>query len=127
MNQMDNENIPMQGIVLTDNVNMEWIKSLEPQYNPGFCKFVINIDSNRIAVGMDYHRDAETLLSNTGIEPLYGGNLFFDGTVVYESTLNQDRNVKSKWFKKHPGNPRIITDPEVVEMLNSRLHSWIDF
>ncbi len=124
MNQMGNEVSP-RGIVLTDNVNMDWLKKLTPRYHPNFVKFVVNAETNTVCVGMDVHKDAQPLLADSE-KPLYGGNIFFDGHIEYESTLNVDKNIRTAWFRKNPGNPRIINDPELIEIINAVLMAWVE-
>ena len=127
MNTMDPIITSDRGIILTDNVNLEWLRELTPMFHPNFVKFVINKENNKVAVGMNVHKDAQILLGANSEENIYGGNIFLkDGSIVYESTLNVDKNIKSKWFKKHPGNPRIITDPELIAEINSVLLAWVE-
>lgn len=65
-----------------------------------------------------------------------GGNIYFDGSIIYTSTLNIAKNLEY-WEKKHPagllkkkipfqGNPRIITDDELIEIIDATLFSWIE-
>lgn len=139
MNNMP-EHTEYNGILLTDNVDMDWLKSLTPRYHPDMCKFVINTETTRVAVGMDVHADAEMLLQNgKGASDLLGGNIFFDdGHIEYESTLNITRNLEirekakpkglAKLFRKKEdisANPRIITDKDTIEQINAILFSWI--
>lgn len=115
-------NINDRGIILTDNVDIDWLKKLEPQFFPDYIKFVINPESNRVCVGMEVHRDCEVNMGN--IDDLYGGNIFFENSeVIYESTLNISHN---KSIRKFRGNPRIINDEETVQMLDAILKSWIN-
>lgn len=128
------------GVLLTDNVDMEWLKNLTPRYHPDMCKFVINTETTRVAVGMDVHADAEMLLENgKGAADLLGGNIFFeDGHIEYESTLNIPLNLDLKKRGKPRGfaklfrrkedssaNPRVITDKDTIEQMNAILFSWI--
>jgi hypothetical protein len=126
MNLQD-RNVDRRGIVLTDNVNLEFLKSLTPRYNSEFCKFVVNTALNKVAVGMDIH--AQTDINNGDEENIFGGNIFFeDGHIVYESTLNIYHNMRSQFFKKNRRenpNPRIITDPDLILIINNCLLSWV--
>lgn len=128
MNNIEVNNIDRRGIILTDNVNLDFLKSLSPRYNEDFCKFVVNKSLNKVAVGMDIH--AQTDINNGDEENIFGGNIFFDdGHIEYESTLNIYHNLKSKFFKKNRKinpNPRIITDPELIAIINSCLLSWVE-
>lgn len=114
--------ISNRGIILSENVDIEWLRSLNPQYFNDYIKFVIDVDNNRICVGMEIHRDCEITLGSS-LTSIYGGNLYFDGHIVYESTLNIPHNISQKGFR---GNPRIIVDPETTEMLDVILKSWIN-
>jgi len=114
--------ISSRGIILTDNVNIDWLKALTPQYFSDYIKFVIDVETTRVCVGMEIHRDCEVSF-DTNLDNLYGGNLYFDGHIIYESTLNVSKNKEKKGFR---GNPRIITDEKDIEMLNAILFSWIE-
>ena len=153
MNSTNNEITNGRGIILDDNVDMEWLKSITPRLNKEFCKFVINKETNKIAVGMYNHADACSLLgdSENNYANLYGGNIYFkDGSIVYQSTLNVRHNLElnekkdkkeSKIgflklvIKKNNNNSnnnnsddismRIITDNGLISIINSVLYSWI--
>jgi hypothetical protein len=126
MNNIDPVITNSRGIVLTDNVNLSWLRLVTPKFHPNYIKFVINIKTNKVCVGLDVHKDAQVILSDSD-EPLFGGNIYFnDGSIIYESTLNVSKNIKSGWFKTHPGNPRIITDPKLIESINNVLLTWVD-
>lgn len=127
-----------RGILLKENVDMNWLKKLEPRYHKDFIKFVVNTETNRVVVGMDVHKDAMVLLAENE-DNLYGGNIYFDGHIIYESTLNIQKNLEIfennkpkgilKIFNKNDsfkGNPRIITDKETIQMINSVLFSWVN-
>ena len=126
MNQMS-PNTDRRGILLTDNVDMDFLKRIDPRYNEDYCKFTIHKALNKVCVGMDIHAQCE--INNGEEEELYGGNIFFDdGHIEYESTLNIYHNMRSKYYKsnrKTYPNPRIIMDPGLIELINACLLDWI--
>ena len=126
MNQMNPET-DRRGIILTDNVDLSFLKSITPRYNEDFCKFVIHKEQNKVCLGMDIHAQCD--LNNGEEEELFGGNIFFDdGHIEYEPTLNVYHNKKSVFFKEHRReypNPRIIMDPELIETINACLVEWV--
>lgn len=137
MNQISNVITDQRGVVLTDNVNLEWINSLTPRYHKEYVKFVVDMKNNKVVIGMDVHADAELLLG-TPTEYLYGGNIFSDGHIIYQSTLNVDKNIaiSSKSKKtglfgllkgkgRTPDNMRIITDKETIDYINTVLLEWV--
>ncbi len=135
MNNMETIVHDQRGIILTDNVDLNWINSLTPRYHKEYVKFVVDMKNNKVVIGMDVHADAEAIL-DCGMEDLYGGNIYPDGHIVYQSTLNVDKNVgpveKKKGifdflFKKDskPFNPRIITDKETIAYINTVLLEWV--
>lgn len=127
--------VPRQGIILTDTVDLAWLKSLEPQFYEDFIKFVVDTKTTRVCVGMDIHRDCAVLDGIYVIDPdnsdnLYGGNIIFeDGHIEYSSPLNVSKNIKNHsegvLRKKFRGNPRIISDKDDIEMINNLLKPWI--
>ena len=126
MNNLDNIT-DRRGIVLEDNVDLEFLKRIEPRFNDEFCKFVVNRQTNKVCVGMDIH--AQCPINEGDPQYVFGGNIFFeDGHIVYESTLNIHHNMRSEYFKKHRKenpNPRIIEDPELIAMIYSCLSAWV--
>ena len=92
---MSNKVTDQRGIILTDNVDLDWLNSLTPRFHSDYVKFVVDTKTNRVVVGMDVHADAQALLGaeeNT----LYGGNIYKDGTIVYSSTLNVDKSLSAE-------------------------------
>ena len=137
MNNIDNKVTDQRGIILTDNVDLNWVNSLTPRYHKEYVKFVVDVANNKVVIGMDIHADAEILLG-TDSRFLYGGNIYTDGHIVYQSTLNVDKNLEL--IKKKPskgllglikknkvssGNMRIINDKETIDYINSVLLSWV--
>lgn len=108
-----------RGHILDKNVDLDYLKNIKPQFFPDFVKFVINLKTNKINVGMAVHACCLPQMGNN--EDLIGGNIFFDdGHVVYESTLNVNKG------KEHdPSNRRIIVDADSVEKFNNILFSWV--
>ena len=139
MNKQSNIVNDQRGIILTDNVNLEWINSLSPRYHKEYVKFVVDMKNNKVVIGMDVYADAEILL-NTDPEYLYGGNIYSDGHIVYQSTLNVEKNLKIYANKKKktgilglfgraekvPDNMRIIIDKETIAYINTVLFAWIE-
>ena len=125
-----------RGILLTENITMDDLKNITPRFHPDYIKFVVNVETNKVCVGMFNHADACVILGDQ--DDLYGGNIFFnDGNIIYTSTLNIKKNIKLKEFKRKLGldykhiddnkhNPRIIEDKELISMINSILFSWIE-
>ena len=112
------------GILLTDNVDLSWVQSVTPQYHKQFCKFIVDTKANKVVLGMDVHADGTHYTGYENIDYIYGGNIFFnDGHIVYESTLNIDKNLNSK--NPNFDDPRIIIDSELIEMINATLLSWV--
>ena len=42
MNQMSNKVTDQRGIILTDNVDLDWINSLTPRFHSDYVKFVVD-------------------------------------------------------------------------------------
>ncbi len=136
MNNMEKIVTDQRGLILTDNVDLNWLNSLTPRYHKEYVKFVVDMKNNKVAVGMDVPADAQVLL-DVPEEYLYGGNIFSDGKIVYQSTLNVDKNLellkKEKrigifgLFKKKPHveNMRIISDKETISYINRVLFAWV--
>lgn len=134
MNNMSTEIKESCGVVLTDNVNLQWLNKLTPRYHDNFVKFVVNTETNKVAVGMDIHADAKRILGNDDTV-LYGGNIYTDGHIEYQSTLNvekvlslqKNQSILRKLFRKNNKefNPRIITDREMIDNINAVLKAWI--
>ena len=74
------------------------------------------------------------------ISQRYGGNIYSDGHIVYQSTLNVEKNLKIYANKKKrtgilglfgraekvPDNMRIIIDKETIAYINTVLFAWIE-
>ena len=122
MNSADTE-VPYNGILLTDNVDMNWLERVSPRYHQDFIKFIVNTATNEVVVGMDVHADGVTRLSQQNRDFIYGGNIFFaDSRVEYESTLNIDKNLRIGSFE----DPRVISDPSLIERIEPVLSAWIE-
>ena len=124
--------IDSRGILLTKQVDLDWLKQQEPQFFQEYIKFIIDINSREVCVGMKVHRDGCSMLSNpraTKVEyidnSVYGGNLFYEASsVVWESGLNMRYNIKNKTLGK---NPRILVDDKFIEELEGILRMWVEF
>lgn len=132
----DNRNdFDKRGFVLGDTITLSELNELEPRYFPQFIKFVVDKDSGKVAIGMEVHKSAEYFFGKDNGN-LYGGNIYEDGHIIYESTLNVQKNL-DKWKEDHKGglfkkaepfhgNPRIIEDKELQEIINATLFDWVD-
>lgn len=111
-----------RGILLTDNVDMEWLKQITPRYFPDYVKFTVDKDTNKVCVGMEVHKDCKVCdLEDTS--SIYGGNIYFDdGHIEYSSTLNIEKNLKNGL---RPANMRIIEDEPTKELIDSVLKAWV--
>jgi len=117
--------IDPRGILLTEKVDVEWLKKLEPQYFKDFIKFDILLEENKVFVGMQIHSHANGLLggSQETREKLYGGNLFYEPLkIVWESGLNLFHN--NKLGAMH-SDLRIIEDKATIQLLNTVLRNWV--
>ena len=122
VNSTSNE-VPYNGILLTDNVNIAWLESVTPRYHQDFVKFILSTETNEVVVGMDIHADGVSNLSTADTSSVYGGNIFFaDAHVEYESTLNIEKNLQEGVFE----DARVITDPKIVGRIEPVLRSWIE-
>lgn len=120
MNNLDTE-VGKLGVILTDNVNLEWLKNLSPRHFDDYVKFVVNPQTNQVCVGMQVHRNCSEQMGPE--EELLGGNIFFDdGHIEYESTLNVKRNLDAgKWGD----TPRVITDENLIQQVDNVLKAWV--
>ena len=133
MNQISSKVTDQRGIILTDNVDLNWLNSLTPRFHSDYVKFVVDTKTNRVVVGMDVHADAQVLLG-ADEETLFGGNIYRDGTIVYSSTLNVEKSLnaekKTGFFQRlfhseKNDNPRIITDKDLIAEINAILFAWV--
>ena len=110
--------------MLTDNVDLEWLKGITPKYHNEFCKFIVDTKANKVIVGMDIHADGTHFTGYENMDYIFGGNIYFnDGHVVYESTLNIDKNLKAT--NPNFEDPRITVDKDLIEQINSTLLRWV--
>ena len=126
-------NIDRNGLLLTEKVNMDFLKNLTPQFfdTDNYIKFVIDGTNNNVVVGMEIHRDCTDLLAenreyslNFDESDVWGGNLYFDGTIKWTSTFNNAKNLKlGQWGD----SPREITNRDVIDRLTGILGEKIDF
>lgn len=120
MNNVDTE-VGKLGIILDDNVDMGWLKSLIPRHFEDYVKFVVNPKTNQICVGMQVHRNCDPAMG--GEEELLGGNIFFaDSHIEYESTLNVQRNLAAGVWGE---TPRVIVDDNLIQQVDNVLKAWV--
>ena len=62
MNNVENSNIPRYGVLLTDNVDPQWLRDCSPRYFDEYIKFTVDPVNNQIVVGMQVHRNGKALL-----------------------------------------------------------------
>ena len=125
MNNVEPKADPKRGILLTDVVDMDWLRSVLPRFYNDYIKFVVDFDARQLYVGMDFHADC--VPGDIGPEErnrrFRGGNLYFsDGSVVYESTLNVAGNVA---LGGTYDDIRIVEDAETIARIDAILHSWV--
>ncbi|MDR0221123.1 MAG: DUF5674 family protein [Lachnospiraceae bacterium] len=113
--------VEQTGMILTKKVDIEFLKALEPQYFRDYIKFVVNLETQLCAVGMEIHADCVYLLDGD-ITKLLGGNIFYDGHVEYESTLNNKRNLQ---IQKYGKTPRVTVDEGIIAEINQVLCKWV--
>lgn len=126
--------IDRRGLLLTEYVDMAFLKQLEPQFfrSDGYVKFVIDEKTQSVVVGMEIHRDCIEILAsqrdyelNFDESGVWGGNLYYDGRIVWTSTLNINKNIRE--LKKWGSNPREISDTDTIDRLTSILKTRIAF
>ena len=122
MNNLSNNTEP-RGILLTDNVNREWLNGITPVYFEDFIKFIVNKESNEVVVGMEVHKNGVALMNNANPKNVLGGNLYPDNSIIYSSTLNVFHNAKLE--NPNRDNMRVILDPNLQDLINSILFSWV--
>ncbi len=122
MNNVDNSNIPRYGVLLTDNVDPQWLRDCSPRYFDEYIKFTVDPVNNQIVVGMQVHRNGKAVLQAEE-DDLLGGNIFFDDLhVEYESGLNELVNER---VGTESDDLRIVTNPEIIEQIDNVLKSWV--
>lgn len=122
MNNVDNENIPRYGVLLTDNVDADWLRSCSPRYFDDYIKFTVDPPNNKVVIGMQVHRNGRALLESEE-DKLLGGNIFFDDLhIEYESGLNELVNQE---VGTESDDLRITTDPDVIERIDNVLKAWV--
>ena len=53
MNQIDPIVDDQRGLILTDNVDLDWLNSLSPRFHSDYVKFVVDTATNRVVIGME--------------------------------------------------------------------------
>lgn len=116
---------PKVGILLTDVVDLEWLRSVRPRFYNDYIKFVVDFDTRRLWVGMDFHADCVpgNIDSSERNRRFRGGNLYFDdASVVYESTLNVAGNIALGGVFD---DIRHIEDAQTQRRVNDILWEWV--
>jgi len=123
------QDVDHRGIVLTEQVDIDWLRNLNPQRFMKFIKFTIDPNSEKVCVGMEAHRNGGSVLGNGTsdyVNTLYGGNLFYDTNIVeWESGLNVRHNIKIGLEANQ--NPRFLTDKDTIERLERILRIWVNY
>ena len=117
--------IDPRGILLTEQIDITWLKKLEPQFFKNFIKFDILPEENKVFFGMQIHSHANGLLGGLQEtrEKLYGGNLFYEPVkIVWESGLNLFHN--NKLGATHD-DLRLIVDKATIQRLDVILQKWV--
>jgi len=110
-------------MIINNKTEIEKLKKEYENIHSEFVKFVIDIKKERIAVGMEMHRDLEIeLYDNESDEhDMYGGNLYWGGNIDWQSHSNMKRNrEKGQAFKG-----RILDDEDVIAELTDIINKWI--
>ena len=124
MNSIEPVADPKRGILLTDTVNMDWLRSVRPRYYEDYIKFVVDFETGDVYVGMDFHADCVpgNIPSNEKDRRFRGGNIFFaDGTILYESTLNIRGNITLGGTYE---DIRHVTDEATIARVNDVLYKY---
>lgn len=125
--------IDRNGLLLTHSVDIDYLKDLEPQFfeNEGYIKFVIDEKTESVVVGMEIHKDCIDILAsqreyetNFDTSTVWGGNLYYDGRIIWTSTLNNTKNIQ---LKEWGSSPREISNSEVIDRLSVILRKKISF
>jgi len=112
-------------MLLTEQVDVAWLKKIEPQYFKDFIKFDILLEESKVFVGMQIHSHTNGLLGGSPEtrEKLYGGNLFYEPIkIVWESGLNLFHN--NKLGATH-SDLRLIEDKATIGLLDAVLQKWV--
>lgn len=121
MNSQDNKNISKKGIVLNDNVDLEWLNGIEPKFHGNMIKFDVNLKLNKVAVGMDLHASTQEEMGNN--PDLLGGWIQLNnGVIEYDSTLNIPYNLK---LGTHGDTMREIVDEDLIGKINNVVFEWV--
>jgi len=110
-------------MIILNKTELEKLKEDFCSIHSEFVKFVIDIRKEVIAVGMEMHRDLEIELydNESNEKDLYGGNLYWNGKIDWQSHSNMKRNrEKGQAFKG-----RVLDDEEIIVQLTDILNKWI--
>lgn len=102
------------------------LKDLENSYNnihSDFIKFVIDLEKEVIAVGKEMHRDLEIELYDNGSSEtcMYGGNLYWNGQIDWQSHSNMKRN-REKGLARMG---RVLDDEMIIRKLTDIMNRYI--
>lgn len=147
MNNIEPIADPKIGILLTDTVDLEWLRSVTPRFYNDYIKFVVDFDTENVYVGMDIHADCVPgdIPGDERDRRFRGGNLYFkDGHIVYESTLNIQGNLSLPVTESKKGgiagllgslfnrskervfdDIRIVADDETKARIDRVLYRWV--
>jgi hypothetical protein len=113
---------------------MDFLRELTPKYaGTELIKFIINIKTQQVAVGMLMHVDGLELVGidkdSDGVGIVFGGNLYYDNNFVqWSSKLNAFYNMEVyKTDIKSDVNPRILLGKDKIEELEEILRLWISY
>lgn len=112
--------IDHRGIKVVTSLAVCDLFELEPQFFQEFCKVIVDLDSGEVVVGMMVHKNGKSIID--GGESTYGANVFKDGSIVYESTLNVPFNLKNGTASD---DIRIITNEEMQSRIFEKLSNKI--
>lgn len=122
MNDVENSSIPRYGVLLTDNVDPERLRSCSPRYFDDYIKFTVDPLNNQIVLGMQVHRNGRALLKSEE-KDLLGGNIFFDDLhIEYESGLNE---LVNEQVGTDSDDIRIVTNEGIIERIDNVLKAWV--
>ena len=107
--------------MLSEKIGMSFLEDIKPRYHKDYIKFVVNMKTEQTAVGMEVHRDCSGYLGAP--ESLLGGNIYWDGSIIYESGLNIDSNLELGDFTI---DARTIENENLIKDINRILFKWVE-
>lgn len=83
-------------------------------------KGVVDIETGELALGGEYHIDAEKILIDNGSnsDNTWGFNIYFDEkSIIFTSMIN---------IKPRKGNKtNLLQDPEIIKLVSAIIHKYI--